>query len=116
MANTFGRRDWTRGAVDHDIRVEKDADNNPWHFINGGLLEAARPPDSIFGSPQWRWCHMGLILSAEGPPPTEITGTRSRLFILMDLYDTGVRTVHLLVTGSLTQKKIKDFVSDQCNQ
>ncbi|KAL7577929.1 hypothetical protein ACA910_007560 [Epithemia clementina (nom. ined.)] len=82
----------------------------------GSILEQAQPPDGLFGSPQWRWCHMGLILLSEGPPPPERTGTTSHLFIIMDLNQACVRTAHLLVETSLMQQKLKQLVVEHCNR
>ena len=76
------------------------------------LLESARPPDNILSFTQWRFCHMGLILTASSSSSSSTTNNNTddennnnnnknnkgsstpHLYIIIDLYQTGVRSAN----------------------
>lgn len=70
------------GPDSNNAEEAKDKESKKLKF----LLEPARPPDAILGFPQWRWCHMGLILSANPKKKaTERTSESPSLYIIVDL-------------------------------
>ena len=110
------------------------------------VLEPARPPDSFLSLPQWRWCHMGLILSAcdkatsvvrmpdkdtenehlepvsnKSPKSPGVQPHPPCLYIILDLYETGVRVDNVLVASSssknskISNLQLKKKVMDHCH-
>ncbi|KAL7577960.1 hypothetical protein ACA910_007584 [Epithemia clementina (nom. ined.)] len=120
MTDNVRGRDWmrTNDSSSNDVNESGTDKATESESQLKKLLEPARPPDSMIGYPQWRWCHMGLILSASSSKLAgdEKTGTSTRLYIILDLYQTGVRTDHLLVRSSLMHNKLKKLVINHCNQ
>lgn len=81
-------------------------------------LKAARPPDSCYGVPEWRWCHMGLILVAESNHKNGDSSSDDddgmQLRVLLDLHNSGIRIHHVFNKAGKAQRQIHDFLLELC--
>ena len=100
MSNVVRGRDWRPPAADPGATDTRKLRQ---------FLEAARPPDSIISLPNWRFAHMGLLLTAwaneNGP----------KLFLIIDLFNNGIQVDHVLaIDFDAARKRLKDALHRRC--